>query len=277
MSSVLGERRHDDRIVSLERFDGEAVVVKRYASTDPAPIFAAMRSLWCSPFGADRLPPGLPKPIALDAQAIVMEWVDGPVLGVRGSPGRTIEQLRPLAGLLADLHGSGVQVAHRRNPSKLLKSLARKRDRLDGPLAERFDHALSSVIERAPDEPFLVLSHGDFSPRNVISSTRGLVLIDFDRLQMAGRGRDPGYLGAWLWATEHLGGGEPAWQPADRFLHEYATAAAIPLPVLRETAAFYRAAGLLRIAQSWSSLAGQPEHASTIIAEAERLVLEGGR
>lgn len=277
MSSALGERRHDDRIVSLEQLDGEAVVVKRYASADPAPIFAAMRSLWCSPLGSGRQPPGLPRPIALDAQAIVMEWVDGPVLGVRGSPGRTIDQLRPLAGLLADLHASGVEVSHRRNPSKLLKSLARKRDLLDGPLAARFDRALAVVADGAPVEAGLVLSHGDFSPRNVLASPRGLVLIDFDRLQMAGRGRDPGYLGAWLWATEHLGGGEPSWQPADHFLHEYAAAAAISFSTLRETAAFYRAAGLLRIAQSWSSLAGQPEQAATIIAEAERLVVEAGR
>ena len=74
-----------------------------------------------------------------------------------------------------------------------------------------------------------MVSHGDFSPRNVLIGDGGLVLIDFDRLQMAGAGRDVQHLAAWAWVTEVTAGRvDPVagWALGDRF--EIAYPAATP-------------------------------------------------
>jgi aminoglycoside phosphotransferase (APT) family kinase protein len=273
MSSTLGDRRHADRLVSAGRFADRDVVVKHYEIADAAAVYADMAALWVSPFGATRTPPGMPEPIARDVQTVTMSAVEGDTLGVRGDPRRTGERVGDLAQLIADFHASSVVVPRSRTASKLLRSLARKRDGVGDALRADFDRALTAVTAIAPASEELVVSHGDMSPRNVMESPHGLVLIDFDRLQMAGRGRDVAYLGAWMWATSFLDGGHTSWNFADRFAIEYARRAGLARAELDATAAFHRAAALLRIGQSWSSLAAQPDAARTIVAEAERIAL----
>ncbi len=47
-----------------------------------------------------------------------------------------------------------------------------------------------------------VISHGNFSPRTVLTNHRGLVLLDFDHLQMAKPERDLARWAAWVWVDQ---------------------------------------------------------------------------
>lgn len=133
-------------------------------------------------------------------------------------------------------------------------------------LHEGFTNAIAHVAAARPDGEFLVVSHGDFSPRNVLDGAESLVLIDFDRLQMAGPGRDVGYLAAWCWATNAQRGGVGSWALGDAFASAYARCGG--LAISPTAMSFHRACALLRIASSWTALADQPLVASRIIEEA---------
>ncbi len=271
MTVTMGERHHADRIVQRGNRAGRAVVTKTYRDADAGEVHDAMLALWGSPLGAGRTPPGIPEPLGRDGATLTMSFVDGNALGVRGNSGSTSAKMPELARLLADLHGSGVTVRRIRSARKLLRSVNRKADRVSPALREPFLAALDAAAAAAPTDEDLVVSHGDFSPRNVLVNESGLVLIDFDRLQMAGRGRDVAYLGAWLWVTEMQDGAIPTWDDADAFLSCYAAAGGVTVDSLRDTASFHRSAALLRIAQSWSSLAGRPDQAMAVITEATRI------
>jgi aminoglycoside phosphotransferase (APT) family kinase protein len=260
---------HDDRLVQRCEIDGVAVIRKRYLHADAAAVFTAMAALWSSPFGAGRTPPGMPEPLRLhdDRGGMDMSVVDGPMLGARGDLGALPAHVDELARLLADLHTSGVTVPRRRTAARLVASLERK---FEGGRHDVLDH----LALRAPllDEA-LVVSHGDFSPRNVVVTPMGLRLIDFDRLQMAGAGRDVQYLAAWAWVTDVVSCRAPrdrAWTVGDHFQVAYAARRPEVADELMAGRAFHRASSLVRIAMSWSSLRHDSAATEVVLAEAMR-------
>jgi aminoglycoside phosphotransferase (APT) family kinase protein len=243
-----------------------------------------MCALWSSPFGADRRPPGLPRPIGVNAdrEEVEMQFLSGDPIGSRGDLGLSVQQLPEVARLLADLHGSGVTVDRRRGPAALLRSSRRKvgelapaggsvsGDRLV--VAELARRVIDHLAAAIPPSTELVLSHGDFSPRNVLLTPEGLALIDFDRLQMATPERDISYWGAWTWVTMLSTGQQPSWRVADDLALAYNTFRPA-LPGARSTSwAFYRAVALLRIAHGWSALQAAPQTAALVLDEALRLL-----
>lgn len=267
---------HADRPVALEcDRDGSTVVVKRYSHDGVGQIFDAMCALWSSPFGQSRDVPGLPQPLGFRAaeRAIVMSYLPGPAVGSRGDLGTTAEHLDAAAGLLADLHRSGVVVARVRTGRALLRSITRKRDELAySSLRDGFDLAvtLAGTKPQVDAHQPLVVSHGDFSPRNLIVTTHGLTLIDFDRLQMASPSRDVQYFGTWTWATALMAGTGEGWALADEFESAYCRAAATFDAQIAADRSFYRAMALLRIAHGWSALQRLPTIAGLVVDEAIR-------
>ena len=272
---------HADRPVHVETRGAHRVVVKRYVAGGAAAVYGQMSALWASPFGADRRPPGLPRPTGVnpDRQEVEMQFLPGDPIGSRGDLGLSVQQLPEVARLLADLHSSGVRVDRRRSPAALLRSSHRKVDELDRTGIERSGSAevaqlARRVVERLaaglPTPTELVLSHGDFSPRNVLLTPNGLALIDFDRLQMAAPERDISYWGAWTWVTMLTTGRQPSWRVGDDLAlayHRFRPAAPEPAP-----SAFYRAVALLRIAHGWSALQAAPQTAALVLREALRLL-----
>jgi len=261
---------HADRPVAHVVIDGRAVVAKRYLETDAGLVHDAMQALWASPFGAARRPPGMPAPLERHDDTIVMEQIEGAPIGTRGSLGESVFHAAASARLLADLHTSGVVVPRRRDAARVLRSVERKTAHLDEmhpQLVRPWQVVLEELARLLPLEEKLVVCHGDFSPRNVLGAASGLVLIDFDRLQMADGSRDVEYWRAWSWATEVLAGHAPDWTRTEPFAAAYRAArpTAVPSAAVR---AFHRAAALLRIAEGWSALRAEPLHARRIVAEA---------
>lgn len=271
---------HADRPVTLAERDGRAVVVKRYLRTDAGAVHDAMRALWASPFGAACAiaAPAMPEPLALEhGDTIVMAVVAGHPVGARGALGGSLLLAAPCARLLAQLHDSGVRVPRRRHAAALLRSLHRKAERLDAggwSLATSWCDALDELARVAPSDEELVVSHGDFSPRNVLVDEHGAVsLIDFDRMQMASRSRDVEYWRAWCWATQLLAGEPPDWAITTPFVEAYRSAsAASSADALAAGARFHRGAALLRIAEGWSALRAHPAVAGQVIDEARRTI-----
>ncbi len=267
---------HPDRPVAFTEWNGRPAVEKRYLSDSVSSVsggagsaWAVMCALWASPFGAERQPPGLPEPIAGDQHWVIMERVDGVTVGQRRSLGTTVAVSTMAAQLIADLHASGVVVPRRRTGRRLVRALTRKRDELrDGPMKEIYAQTIE-LLDPAALDGDLVVSHGDFSPRNVLVSPSGLRLIDFDRCQMAPRARDVTYWGAWVWATQVLAAQPASWAIADAFEVAYTTACAHP-PFDRRHRDSHRAAALLRIAHGWTALQTRPELAVRVVAEAHR-------
>ena len=139
-------------------------------------------------------------------------------------------------------------------------------------VAELARRVIDHLAARSRPSTELVLSHGDFSPRNVLLTPDGLALIDFDRLQMAAPERDISYWGAWTWVTMLSTGQQPSWRVADDLALAYNTFRPA-LPDARSTAwAFYRAVALLRIAHGWSALQAAPQTAALVLREALRLL-----
>lgn len=200
--------------VRFERRHGSALVVKCYPGTEGVAVYRAMTSLWTSPLGgARRGGPGMPEPLGLDVRTgeLTMAWVPGPALGDPGRTSAAVTRSVEVGTLLADLHGSGVVVDRVRDRPALARSVRRKVADVAadpttlGGVHEAFVEA-SRAIDRAWQHDHAprrqVLSHGDFSPRNILVGRKGLVLLDFDRLQMAELERDLALWAAWLWAAE---------------------------------------------------------------------------
>ena len=264
---------HADRPVSLVEWHGRPAAVKHYRDGGAENVARTLDALWRSSFGRTRRPPGLPALLALDGRRVVMERVAGAPAGRRGALGGTARATEAAAALLADLHCCGVEVERRREGSRIVGSLERKLGELQGRTLRRlFADALDALDGRAL-EGELVVSHGDFSPRNVLLTSEGPRLIDFDRCQMAPRERDVTYWGAWAWATLALGGTTPSWLIGDRFELAYASCAGRPNRG-GEARAAHRAAALLRIAHGWSALRERTDVAALVVREA-RTVLAG--
>jgi aminoglycoside phosphotransferase (APT) family kinase protein len=274
VASTLGERPHADRMVCMRTYAQGAVIEKVYSVADADAIFISMSKLWASSFGSVRCPSAMPQPLGVDGPVITMSFVPGVPLGIRGSLGTTLQHLPAVASVLADFHSSRVEVPRLRHPERLLRSLDRKAKQVAPSLNDSFQTVISQCLRPiAPVGDPLVVTHGDFSPRNLLSDGSNLVLIDFDRLQMAGRGRDLGYFGAWVWVTEFMNEPttNPSWAVADELISLYSELTEITESSLRQTAPFYRAAALLRIAQSWSALGDRPDLSRVIIETAAKV------
>lgn len=267
---------HADRLVTVCLHGNRRVVEKCYLAADSGEVFKSMIALWRSPFGRSRALSAMPEPIALGGRTVVMSHVEGDPVGFRGDPGRSDELSEDCAVLLADLHNSGVTVARRRGADRLVRSLNRKSEtqRIAGSCVyDAYRAAVDRLGGRDRRPEHLVLSHGDFSPRNVLVAAEGPVLIDFDRLQMASPARDLSYWAAWRWATDLMGGREPGWAAGDAFTHAYQLRMPTAMASeLEADLAFHRACGLLRIADGWSALRERPDLALHVIAEAVRQV-----
>ena len=268
---------HGDRPVFAVDTPVGRVVVKRYADDRGAGVFATMTALWSSPFGAGRRPAGLPEPLRYVSgeRLLVMEHVEGPAAGARGDLGATARVTEEAAGLLAELHGSGVVPTRARDWPRLLRSLARKAAVMHEPVGVAFARVLADLTALPVPDGALVCAHGDFSPRNLLCSPTGLRLIDFDRAQAADPLRDVAYWGCWAWTTLLLAGSRPSWEIGEAFLDAYAGHRSVG-PVRARLAA-HRAAGLLRIAHGWSALRTRPDVALEVVEEARRAVGGVGR
>lgn len=292
MSAVLpgaGFGGHADRPVARETRDGVPVIVKAYLQADGARVFDEHRRLWASPLGARRRTPGVPEPLGFDphTRRLTMELINGVALGTRGGLGDAPMQVVATARLLADLHSCAVALRRRRPASRIVSSLGRKADDLrDDPLATEFADVVAQLARRARADRLdeiehLVPSHGDWSPRNVVLGATGVRMIDLDRLQAAGAGRDVTYWGAWAWATLLLAGETPSWSLANDYEAAYLSMRPEARGELGASRGFHRAAGLLRIAHGWSALARRPDLRRLVVVEARRQVvptaLRGGR
>jgi len=272
---------HADRPVLLVEHDGDAAVLKRYERGGAALVHGQMVDLWASGFRAS-----MPRPIALVEQgrSVLMSRCDGTPLGSRGDVGDAPRRAREVAELLAALHSCGVVVDRRRGPAELLRSSGRKAAELadiaadvgtrrTAALAGELVAALSAAL---PPVTGLVVSHGDFSPRNVLATPARLMLIDFDRLQMADPARDLSYWASWIWVTQYQRGATPSWSPGEDVVAHYAAERPDITTTPRSTWAFYRAVSLLRIAHGWSALRADPTMAAGVLGAALGL-LEGDR
>ncbi len=273
---------HDDRPVRIVTpAEGAAYVSKRYLSTDGAAIHEAMVDLWASSFGKDRLPaPGLPEPLSFDVRRgeLRMALAAGDPLGARGDLGASVARGAEAATLLADLHASGVTVGRVRDPRSLARSALRKaRDRAASPIGDELAGTVDLVgaqLTSAPDDLDLVLTHGDFSPRNVLATPERLTLIDFDRLQLSSPLRDVAYWTTWLWATATTQGVDSAggWALGEDFVAAYARRSGLDLEAHATALAGHRAMALIRIVHGWSSLRADHDAARQMLAEARDLV-----
>ncbi|MHA3835988.1 aminoglycoside phosphotransferase family protein [Terrabacter sp. AAH1] len=278
---------HPERTVARRRVDGRDVVVKRYARGGADEVRAAMEALWASPFGASRPSPAMPGPVGrpvaeASRDELWMSFVAGRQMATRTNLGDTLSRLDDVARLLADLNRSGVVVPRRRTAARLLLSLRRKRDAVGGRLAAHVESVVARLELSMPQDDPLVVNHGDFSPRNLIVSGHGLVLIDFDRLQMADPVHDVAYFGAWLWATDRVLGRDGSWRPGDELAREHAAEldelggldeleAGRDDDERRHALAFHRSVGLVRIATSWTWMRDHPDVAAGVLDEAQRL------
>jgi aminoglycoside phosphotransferase len=199
-----------------------------------------------------------------------MEWLEGKPLARRGEPAPR-NHIREAAFLLADLHSAGTRHRKTRDVEAILRSLERKC--LDvgkssiGDLARR---VLDELALRLPEDHEFVPSHGDFSPRNLILTSAGLRLIDFDRIQLADPARDVAYYGAWSWVTGLLFDGRPDWSIGDEFTVEYL--ARRPDARLSPQLTFHKVAALVRIVHGWTVLRNDPDSAQPVLTEALRIL-----
>jgi aminoglycoside phosphotransferase len=251
---------HADRMVTLDPRAG--VALKRYQRADGARVYNEMTALWQSPFGITR---GLmPEPRRFDEadNTLHSTLIDGTPLGARGNIGRTHEMIDSVAELLYRLHSSGVSVARSRTRRRVIRSLERKA----ASMPSAFVDAINELTDAADRDELLVVCHGDFSPLNVLETATGLVLIDFDRLQMSSPARDIDYLGAWCWITDLMNHRQADWHVGDSVAAAYRHHA----PDAEASTPFHRAAALLRAAAEWSAMKRDRELQRLVVGEALR-------
>lgn len=291
-----------------------ADVVIKYHGTAAAEAHEVSRRLWAGPLGPGRTAgdgtgetaagdaAGVPCPIAVAAPSglVITGFVPGPPAGRRGVPADPA-LTAAAAHLLARLHRTpvpSVSPAGRavvpgpgatrgpwrvRDHRGILRSLWRKVSDLvprDEATASRLGVVVALLdrglaLRPVHDEP-LVITHGDFSPRNVLLGPDGPVLIDVDRVRISLPGRDLAYWGAWDWATRAMAGEQPSWRVADDLVSAYRRAApemaVAEVSDVEATMALHRVAALVRIAHGWSALR-EPQNAPVrewIVAEALR-------
>ena len=190
----------DRRVTVVEHPDGSRTLAKTYRRANGRQIFDEHVALWNSPFGRMRDLPGIPRPLHFDPAnaTVTMELIEGIPLGRSNEVDPKIAHCGNAARLLVDFHHSGVIVSRRRSAPSIVRSLQRKAvDLRSSQLGEQYCRLLHRVANMLPQAEDLVVSHGDFSPRNVLRCKARLVIIDLDRLQMSSPARDLAYWGAW--------------------------------------------------------------------------------
>jgi len=258
------------RPVRFERRHGSAVVVKSYLVAEGAAIFAAMTDLWASPLGrARRGGPGMPEPLGFDARtgALTTAWVPGTPLGDRGRTAAAHSRSVEVGNLLAHLHGSGVVVDQVRDRPSLARSVRRGAADLaadpstPGAVLEAFAEA-SLAVDRAwlhdQATPRQVLGHGALAPHSLLVNARGLVILDFDRLEMAEIERDLAHWAAWLWVTDGARGAAPNTVALLGDLVSGYAATSRRVPADRAALEVHLAVALIHVAHSWTSLRHDP-------------------
>ncbi len=243
------------------------VVVRGYPGTSGLAVHAALTSLWASPLGRGRRGrPGIPEPLAFDVRTgeLTMAWVPGTALADARTTGGPSSRSVEVGTLLADLHGSGVVVDRVRDRPTLARMVRRQVADVAadpgtlGPVLDAFVEA-SRAIDRAwlHDETprRQVISHGNLSPRTVLATHRGLVLLDVDHLQMAELERDLALWAAWVWVDA---GARDLPDPAELLgglVSGYA-ATARRVPADRAALEVHLAVALVGVAHGWPSLRG---------------------
>lgn len=260
---------HPGRLARIEQRQGSTVVVKGYPRTEGAAVHAAMTGLWASPLGRGRVGgPGMPQPLGFDEHTgeLTTAWVPGTPLGEPGRVDGAISRAVEVGNLLAGLHGSGVVVDRVRDRRELSRTVGRQvagvaaDPTTPGVVLEAFIEA-SLAVDRAwvlDETPRrLVLSHGALTPRQVLEGDRNLVLVDFDRLQMAEPERDLAHWAAWLWVSEGAYDAPDTTELLGDLVCGYA-AAARRAPADRAALEVHLAVCLVRIAHGWAALRRDP-------------------
>jgi hypothetical protein len=154
----------------------------------------------------------MPEPLGYDVRTgeLTTAWVPGTPLADLDTTGTHSTRSVEVGTLLADLHGSGVVVDRVRDRPTLAREVRGQVADVAadpgtlGPVLDAFIEASSAIdrawqLDEAPRRH--VLSHGHFSPRTVLVNHRGLVLVDYDHLQMAEMERDLALWAAWVWVA----------------------------------------------------------------------------
>jgi hypothetical protein len=247
--------RPDQKSIPLVAKDGTAVVAKFYSKDRGATAFVNMQALWQSPFGADRKPPGLPRPIEFlpESGVLVMERLEGRPLAE--FTGRNDALFDDSVRLLAALHNCGAFSETKRGSRDIVRSAQRKAEgiaQLTPQYADVVNAAVKAIEAGRVKERELVPSHGDFSPRNVLVGEGRLALIDLDRFQMADPTRDLAYMGTWNWPEALRRGRWPDRSLLERAMEIYV--AERPNASIKKAMSFHIAAGLIRRAHSLVTL-----------------------
>lgn len=280
------DARHADRPVLQGMLDGRAVVVKCHGDVATAAAgHRAATQIWCGSSGQGAAGV-VPEPLGWSptAGAVVSERFAGVALGARGDLGGALDRADDVAHLLARLHGvpAGSDGSiERRDLGGIARSTRRKAASLPAP-TDRLALEVADAIAATPHDRddrddgdgALVVSHGDFTPRNLLVGPTGeLRLIDLDRVRRAPAGRDVGYWRAWCWATQLMAGAPPRWADTDGFVSAYlGHRGAAAMPVV-DSLHVHTAAGLVRIAHGWSALAVRPDLQDAMVEEAAALVV----
>jgi hypothetical protein len=241
--------RPDRGVFPLRSHAGVPVVGKLYPAGGGEEAYGNMQEVWRSSFGERRRPPGLPRPVEYlpDVRMIVMEKLEGrPVIELGTAGSRVADDA---IRLLASLHSSDARPTRQRSADRIVRSIRRKSERVARIAPRHADHfhTVTEALQahRARDEE-LAPSHGDFGPRNLLLVGDRLVLLDWDRLQLADPARDLA-----LWATAHWvralrEGTSPDWSALDRAVAVYGSARGGTPP--DDQLRFHLAAALMRAA-----------------------------
>lgn len=243
--------RPDRPTLAVRGPDGGAAIAKAYPPGAAVTAYDNLRRVWQSSFGCRRAPPGVPEPLAFlaDIDALITDRVAGQPLAA--TVNLDLEVFDDSIRLIAELHASDAQPARRRTSRGILRSLGRKLEFV-ARAAPQFTEGMRAVVgalEAArPNDRELVPSHGDCSPRNILVAADRLVLIDWDRLQLADPARDVAYCGIWNWKQDLKQGRAPRRELLERAAEVYETCR--PLAHIRRRLPFHVAAGLIRQAAS---------------------------
>jgi len=257
--------RPDQPTLPMRTKSGARVVVKLSRDTERAErLHRNMQLLWGSRFGRSREVPAMAEPLDYlqELGAVVMVRLEGRPLAQWGWLQE--ERLESSIRLLAELHESDARPTTKRGRRAILRSAERKVSRieeLDPGLKHLAGELLAGLFGWAKKERELVVSHGDFSPRNVLVNGPGLALIDWDRLQLADPARDVAYFGSYAWSEDLRRGRKPdrsALRRAVRAYHSVREGAKLEraLPFHLALGCVRRAASLLELWPEERWLAG---------------------
>jgi aminoglycoside phosphotransferase (APT) family kinase protein len=222
---------------------------KLYPAGGGEEAYGNMQEVWRSSFGERRRPPGLPRPVEYlpDLRMIVMERLEGRPLVELGAAGRGVAD--DAIRLLASLHSSDARPTRRRSGDRIVRSIRRKSARVAklAPMyAGHFRAVTEALEEHRPSDGELAPAHGDFGPRNLLLVGDRLVLLDWDRLQLADPARDLAAWGTAHWVRALRERRTLDWSALDRAAAVYGSARG-DAPA-GDRLRFHLAASLMRVA-----------------------------